>query len=102
MMPTQVKPPDERIPAEAWAKTPPEVQTVVQALAEEVSRLGEAGRRSSRNWSQPPSQDRVAAKAQQAKAREARGRGRQQGGQRGHEGQTRTLLPVEQVDEVVI
>jgi transposase len=102
MTPTPVKPPDERIPADSWAKTPPEVQRVVQALAEEVRRLREAGRRTSRNSSQPPSQDSVAAKAQQAKVRTERRSGRQRGGQVGHPGKTRELLPVELVDNIVI
>src|SRR5947209_5365354 len=102
MNPRLAKPPDERICADSWAQTPPDVQTVVQALAEEVSRLREQSRRSSRNSSQPPSKDSLAAKAQQAKAREERGSGRQRGGQRGHPGQTRELLPVEQVDDIVV
>jgi transposase len=102
MKPTLAKPPDERISADSWAQTPPDVQTVVQALAEEVNRLREQSKRSSRNSSQPPSKDSVAAKAEQAKAREERRSGRQRGGQRGHPGQTRELLPVEQVDDIVV
>src|SRR5579862_4016583 len=98
MTPTSAKPPDARISDISWAQTPPEVQTVVQALADEVSRLREASQRSSRNSSQPPSKDSVAAKAQQAKVRAERRSGRKRGGQRGHEGQTPELLPVEQVD----
>jgi transposase len=42
------------------------------------------------------------AKAQQAKKRQERCKGRQRGGQRGHKGQTRALLAVEQADEGVI
>jgi hypothetical protein len=52
MTDTAEKPLDEGILAEAWAKTPVEVQTVVQALAEEVSRLREVRRRSSKDSSQ--------------------------------------------------
>src|SRR5258708_5807874 len=102
MKPTLPKPPDERISADSWAQTPPDVQTVVRALADEVSRLREQNKRSSRNSSQPPSKDSLAAKAQQAKAREERRSGRQRGGQGGHRGQTRELLSVEQVDEIVV
>ena len=102
MKPTPAKPPDERISADSWAQTPPDVQTVVRALADEVSRLRQQSKRSSRNSSQPPSKDSVAAKAQQAKAREERRSGRKRGGQRGHSGQTRELLRVEQVDDIVV
>src|SRR5258708_22354094 len=102
MNPMPAKPPDERISADSWAQTPPEVQTVVRALADEVSRLRQQSQRSSRNSSQPPSKDSVAAKAHQAKAREERRSGRQRGGQRGHPGQTRELLPIEQVDDLVV
>src|SRR5260221_1786956 len=102
MKPTVPKPPDERISADSWAQTPPDVQTVGQALAEEVNRLRQQSQRSSRNSSQPPSKDSVAAKAQQAKAREERRSGRQRGGQRGHPGQTRELLSVDLVDDIVV
>src|SRR5258708_34906194 len=102
MKPRSAKPPDERISADSWAQTPPDVQTVVQALADEVNRRREQNKRSSRNSSQPPSKDSVATKAQQAKACEERHSGRQRGGQRGHPGQTRELLPVVRVDEVVV
>src|SRR5258706_14419462 len=93
MKPTLPKPPDERISADSWAQTPPDVQTVVQALAEEVNRLREQSKRSSRNSSQPPSKDSVAAKAQQAKAREERRSGRQRGGQRGIQGRRASCCP---------
>lgn len=102
MSPVTAEPPDKRISADSWAHTPHEVQTVVKALADELTRLREQSQRSSRNSSQPPSKDSNPAKAAQAKARAERRSGRKRGGQTGHIGQTRDLLPVEQVDEIVV
>ena len=74
---------------------------MVTALAAEVTRLREQAKRTSRNSSQPPSKDSAEAKAAQAQARQERHSGRQRGGQRGHVGKTRELLPLEQVAAVV-
>ena len=52
----------------------------------------------SRNSHRPPSQDRPKAKAERPRGREKSGKKR--GGQKGHEGSQRDLLPREQVDHV--
>jgi transposase len=64
---------------------------------ERIARLEREAKRSSRNSSQPPSADSPGAASR-------RGRdpsGRKQGGQPGHEGKGRPLLPAWAVDEVV-
>jgi transposase len=87
--------------AEEWQQTPPAVQEFVvslvariEMLATEVSELREQLQRNSRNSSQPPSSDgpEVTPKPTgQAKQK------RQRGGQPGHAGTTRKLVPLEQV-----
>jgi transposase len=68
-----------------------------QRLEARVSELERRLNRSSRNSSLPPSQDPPSAPARPGAKRSGRGRG----GQPGHEGKRRRLLPPEQVDEVV-
>jgi transposase len=87
--------------AEEWYQTPPAVQEFVlsllarvEALEAEVVELREQLNRNSSNSSQPPSSDGpdVASKPdRQAK------QNRQRGGQPGHKGVNRKLVPVEQV-----
>ncbi len=96
------------IDAEDWAKTPETIRLLfvaqVAALSQEIARLKErlakleerAGK-SSRNSSLPPSSDLPSAPAR----RKRKPSGRRQGGQPGHAGQGRALLPPAQVDEVV-
>jgi len=89
--------------AEEWAQTPQAVQEFVltlvarvQALEAEVADLREQVNRNSHNSSQPPSSDgpQVPSKPRwQAKS------GRKRGGQKGHPGNRRKLVPVEQVKE---
>ena len=68
----------------------------IQQLTARVDRLERELRKNSRNSSQPPSQDRPKPPPK------GKGRsGRKQGGQRGHEGHGRELLPTSAVDEVV-
>jgi transposase len=68
----------------------------IQQLTARVDRLERELRKNSRNSSQPPSQDRPKLPPK------GKGRsGRKQGGQRGHEGHGRELLPTSAVDEVV-
>ena len=62
-------------------------------VAELERRLG----RTSRNSSLPPSQDPPSAPPRPGRP----GSGRERGGQPGHEGRNRPLLPVERVDETV-
>ena len=93
----------EQMPFSAaeWAQTPPAVQEFVltlvarvQALEAEVADLREQVNRNSHNSSQPPSSDgpQVPSKLHwQAKS------GRKRGGQKGHPGHRRELVPVEQV-----
>src|SRR6266540_3324503 len=68
-----------------------------ERLEARVEKLEERLRRSSRNSSQPPSQDPPSAPPRPQKPASGRGRG----GQPGHEGRHRPLLPLERVDEVV-
>jgi transposase len=94
-----------------WERTPPEAQAYirtlesrlsalaasVQALREQNGRLQERLDQTSRNSSRPPSSD----PPQSPRSRRPRS-GRRRGGQPGHAGHTRTLVPVEEVDEVVV
>ena len=68
-----------------------------QRLEARVAELERRLNRSSRNSSLPPSQDPPSAPKRPGGKRSGRGRG----GQPGHEGRHRRLLPPERVDEVV-
>jgi transposase len=99
------------VPPELWERTPPEVQadiwalearivtceSMVQPLQEQGRILQEQLHQTSRNSSRPPSSD----PPQSPRPRRPRSQ-RRRGGQPGHPGQTRTLVPVEDVDEVVV
>jgi len=96
------------LPLELWERTPTEVQAyiwglearivtfeaMVQTLQEQVRTLQEQLNQTSRNSSRPPS----SGPPQSPRPRRPRGQ-RRRGGQPGHPGQTRTLVPVEEVDE---
>ncbi len=98
------------LPSDIWQQTPPEAQSyiralearlaalesMVQALQEHNRTLQEQLNQTSRNSSRPPSSD----PPQSHRPRRPQGK-RRRGGQPGHPGQTRTLIPVEEVDEVV-
>jgi transposase len=89
-----VEPP---LPPDIWAATPAVAQALIVALQERIcdleARLGQI----SANSSQPPSSD-----PPQAPARpKTPPSGRKRGGQPGHRGTWRRLLPIEQVHEVV-
>src|SRR5215831_14639795 len=97
----------ETLPAlshEVWERTPAEAQAYIRVLEARVETLAsmvhtfqEQLNQTSRNSSRPPSSDPP------AHARPPRPRSkRRRGGQPGHPGQTRTLVPVEEVDEVVV
>lgn len=87
--------------AEEWAQTPPAIQEFVrsvlvqvQALEAEVATLREQLNRNSDNSSQPPSSDgpeRASKPGRRPKSE------RRRGGQPGHPGTTRKLVPLEQV-----
>ena len=99
------------LPQDLWDRIPPEarpyietlkgqVQTLtsmVHTLQEQVRTLQEQLNQTSRNSSRPPSSD----PPQSPRPRRLRGQ-RRRGGQPGHPGHTRLLLPVEEVDEVVV
>lgn len=96
---------------EVWKRTPPEAQayilalearvetltSMVRALQEQVGTLQEQLNQTARNASRPPSSD----PPQVQRPRRLRGK-RRRGGPPGHPGHTRTLLPVEAVDAVVV
>jgi transposase len=92
------------LPRDIWKRTPPEAQAYigalevrVTALVAMVQALQEQLHQTSRNSSRPPSSDPPLPQ------RPHRPRGqRRRGGQPGHPGATRTLIPVEEVDEVVL
>jgi transposase len=108
------------LPRDIWERTPPEAQayirtleglevytgelesrlstleSMLQALQEQNRALQEQLNQTSRNSSRPPSSD----PPQSQRPSRPRSKGRR-GGQPGHPGQTRTLVPVEEVDEVV-
>jgi transposase len=68
-----------------------------ERLEARVSELERRLNRSSRNSSLPPSQDPPSAPPRPR----GKGSGRKRGGQEGHEGRHRRLVPPEQVDEIV-
>src|SRR6266581_1879755 len=94
-----------------WERTPPEAQAhirtlearvetltlMVHALQEQVGTLQEQLTQTSQNSSRPPSSD----PPQVQRPRRLQGK-RRRGGQPGHPGHTRTLLPVDAVEEVVV
>jgi transposase len=92
------------LPRDIWECTPPEAQAYigalearVTALAAMVQALQEQLHQTSRNASRPPSSDPP------LPPRPHRPRGQhRRGGQPGHPGSTRTLIPVEEVDEVMV
>lgn len=93
------------LPPEIWERTPPEAQEYILHLEARVVRLEatvqdllERLRQDSRTSSRPPSSD----PPQSQRRRRRQPSGRRPGGQPGHQGQTRTLTPVEEVDEVIV
>ncbi len=105
-MSQQSKSPIEGLSETEWTALSANVQTVVSRLVEEnrqlkltISKLEEQLRRNSRNSSQPPSQNKPEQKPIQE---EKTHKPRQRGGQVGHVGRGRALIPVEAVDRVVI
>ena len=91
------------IPADDWEQTPASVRMAIQMLCQqveemkvEVARLQEQVDRNSDNSSQPPSSDGLGMKTTAKKRK-----GRKRGGQKGHKGHRRELVPILQVNEVV-
>jgi len=94
------------LPSEIWDRTPPEAQALLLHLATRVAtleatvqELREQVRQDSRTSSRPPSSDPPTSQRQRRRRQPS---GRRPGGQPGHCGQTRTLSPVEEVDEVIV
>jgi transposase len=100
------------VPPEVWERTPVEAQeyirvlearvvmleTMVERLQATVQQLTERVQQDSRTSSRPPSSDPPSAIGKRPRREPS---GRRPGGQRGHEGQTRALVPIEQVDVVI-
>jgi transposase len=91
------------LPSELWDRTPREVQDYILALEARVAALEatvqellERIQQDSRTSSRPPSSD----PPERQRPRRSPS-GRRRGGQPGHPGQTRMLLPVEDVDVVI-
>lgn len=74
----------------------------VAALSKQVAMLAEKLGQNSRNSHLPPSSDPPGSASKGGKEKKPRGkRKRKRGGQRGHKGNSRELLPAEQVDKFV-
>jgi len=93
------------LPSDLWDRIPPEVQAYIEALVARVTvleatvqELTERTQQDSRNSSRPPSSDGASRKR---RTRRRHPSGRAPGGQPGHRGQTRELLPLEQVDVII-
>jgi transposase len=98
-------------PHDIWEQLPPAAQayieelearvetlaSMVDALEEQVRMLQERLKQTSRNSSRPPSSDPPPSE----RPRRPRSQ-RRRGGQPGHPGHTRTLVPVDEVDAVVV
>jgi transposase len=92
-------------PPELWEQTPIAVQEYIRALEARVAvleatveRLLERVQQDSRNSSRPPSSDPPQVLGQRPRRVPS---GRKRGGQPGHQGQSRALVPLEDVDVVV-
>src|SRR6266540_818594 len=92
-------------PPEIWERIPPEAQAYIRALERRlaaleatVQQLWEQVQQTSRTSSRPPSSDPPQALGKRPRREPT---GRRPGGQPGHEGQARALVPVEEVDVVV-
>jgi len=101
----QKPPPESGIPDTDWEQTPVSVRVAFQVLYQQVQDLKaevvkqqEQLNLNSSNSSKPPSSDGPEQKLVKGKPKE---RGKKRGGQKGHPGHRRELLPIEQVDEVV-
>jgi transposase len=92
------------LPPDIWERTPPAAQTYIRALEARgaalegmMQALQAQLKQTSQNSSRPPSSD----PPQHPRPRRPRGQ-RRRGGQPGHAGHTRTLVPVEDVQEFVV
>jgi transposase len=88
---------DPPLPPEIWAATPSAAQALIVALQARIHELEAQLGQNSSNSSRPPSTDLPQAPPWP----KAPPTGRKRGGQPGHRGTYRALLPAEQVDEIV-
>jgi transposase len=88
---------DPPLPLEIWAATPSAAQALILTLQERIRGLETRLGQNSSNSSRPPSSD----PPQPAVGPKVGPSGRKRGGQPGHRGVYRALLPVEQVDVIV-
>lgn len=93
------------LPDEIWQKTPPEAQALLLAMNERlaqleqmVAKLQEQLALNSQNSSKPPSSDGPKKPKKTKPKKKSR---RKRGGQVGHKGSHRKLLPLEEVDALV-
>jgi transposase len=93
------------LPPEIWERIPPEAQAYIRALESRmaaleatVQQLREQVQQTSRTSSRPPSSDPPQALGKRPRREPT---GRHPGGQPGHAGQARALVPVEEVAVVV-
>lgn len=104
----QIEPPSEYgISAEDWAQTPSGVRVAfmilsqqveqLEQLKKQVAELREQVNRNSKNSSQPPSSDGPGKQVDKKKTKS----GKKRGGQKGHKGHRRKLVPIEDVDDIV-
>jgi transposase len=89
--------PDPPLPPEIWAATPCAAQALIVALQARIRELEARLGQTSANSSRPPSAD----PPQAPRRPKPPPSGRKRGGQPGHRGAFRALLPIEQVDEIV-
>src|SRR2546421_7183737 len=92
-----MEPTDQPLPPEVWAATPAAAQALILAQRERIRALEARLGQTSANSSRPPSSDPPHALVRP----QAPPSGRKRGGQPGHRGACRGLLPVERVDEIV-
>lgn len=85
-----------------WEATPPESQALIVALQAEVAELRTRLGQDSSNSFRPPSSDLPHAAAKAKAQRQRTPSERKRGGQPGHSGRFRALLPLEQVTHVVV
>lgn len=83
------------IPPDDWEKTPESVRRAMRRIIEENQAMADKARTSSRNSSLPPSKDRP----QHKKPRRQHVTGRKPGGQSGHPGVTRPLVPPDRLTQ---
>lgn len=79
-----------------------QLQARIEALVQEVKALRSRLGQNSSNSNKPPSSDSPAQREHRNKDKKKKkeGKGRKAGGQRGHQGARRSLVPPEEVDEV--